>query len=146
METVAEATTPVVYQALLEPKLDWRPEATMRIDDLERNADTIGQQVFKWIVGDIGADDEEATIGTAHEHRIEAIETKDSQRSFAVHARAAATGENAHTTLTKLEPAFEAPATTSITSIRGSRRASRLQTRSSTSVSVPSRSPRSTGG
>jgi len=107
-ETVAEATTPVVYQALVEPKLDWRPEATMRIDDLERNADTMGQRLFKPLFGDLTADDKESTLPSSHERRIEAIETKDGQHSFAVHARAVAVGENARATLTKLEPAFEA--------------------------------------
>jgi DNA helicase HerA-like ATPase len=106
VDTLATTDSTVVYQAMLTPKRDWRATADARIDQLERDRDTLGQRLFAFIEGDVDVEPNPTTEDPKHRERIESIRAADKRRSFVVNARAVAEGPDATATLRELANAF----------------------------------------
>jgi len=117
VDTLATTDSTVVYQALLTPKRDWRATADVRIDQLERDRDTLGQRLFAFLENDVDVDPNPTTEDPKHRERIESIRAADKRRSFVVNARAVAKGPDARMTLRELANAFT-PASGSFYEIR----------------------------
>jgi DNA helicase HerA-like ATPase len=108
VDALADADATVHYQALLDPKPDWRADATARIDRLRYNEDTFGQRLFAFIAGDFETDPDIETLSPAHRDRIRSIEATDTKHTFSVYSRAVAAGPGAAATLDELESALSA--------------------------------------
>ena len=102
-----ETETTVVYQAILTPKPDWRPDAEIRIDRLKRHRDTFGQRLASNLTGEYEADPDIEDADRSHRERIESIRAADMRRSFVVNARAIASGPRAEATLREMGNAFQ---------------------------------------
>ena len=109
VDALADADATVHYQALLAPKPDWGADASLRIDRLTRNRDTPAQRFFDFLLDDYTVDPDVEDADPAHQRRIRSIQATDPGRSFAVCARAVASGDGAEATLeefgTALRPA-----------------------------------------
>lgn len=105
IDALAESEATVQYQVLLVPKSDWRIDASMRLEQLQRDCDTIGQQVISAILAS-GPSDAEGTVDRFHQQRIESIEATDPKHTFSVYVRAMADGPDAASTLTTLGDAL----------------------------------------
>lgn len=86
VETLAESTVPMVYQALLRPKSEWTDDVVNRRIDLEQGTDTPASIIVQSIFNSQDDPHDTEPIGAAAE-RIEEIENRDAQRSFVVNAR-----------------------------------------------------------
>lgn len=107
-DALANSDSRVVYQAVLAPKVNWKADADLRVDDLVRNRDTPGQRFLDSWLGPDSVDEQERSTDPAHRERIESIEETDPRRSFVVNARAIATGPDAERVLETIGNAFQA--------------------------------------
>jgi hypothetical protein len=105
-DALVDADVPIAFQALVQPKPDWRGDAQYRIDDLRRGEDTRGARILRYFVeppdGEYGPRDVD-DLGDETAKRVKEIREKDAQRSFTVNARAVALGTDSTTTETALE-------------------------------------------
>ena len=108
VETLADADATVVYQALLEPKPDWRADAKLRIGQLKRDRDTPAQRAFDFLSDEYAVDPELEDADPAHQRRIRSIQATTPKRTFRVHARAIAAGSDSVAVLEELGNAFQA--------------------------------------
>ncbi|NHN47985.1 ATP-binding protein [Halostella sp. JP-L12] len=89
-ETMANATEPMVYQALLRPKPDWSGQLDERRQDIEMQADTVGDKLLNGLFGTPDPDDDHVTYSASDETRLEELSAKDPRHCFEVTARAVA--------------------------------------------------------
>ncbi|KTG25155.1 TraM recognition domain-containing protein [Haloferax profundi] len=89
VSTLAGSSVPMAVQILVTPYEDWRHHALDRQNRLKQGRDTAFQRFFEdWIMS---TDPEKNASDPVVRSRIDAIDEKDAQHSFAVTARAVAT-------------------------------------------------------
>ena len=106
VDTIANYEASVVYQAILTPKENWRPDAMARKTQLTHGEDTWGQRFFNFV---FDTHEYDATVEDADpsaKARIYSIEDAAPDQSFSVYARAIATGEDAPAVLSAAGSAF----------------------------------------
>jgi len=101
-DTLANISTPVVYQAIIEPHDPYEYMVENRKFDLELGDDTLGQKLSNLIFG-FGDDD---SIPESNQDRLDSIDDKDHRHPLAITARLIATGPTAHRTLDHLKGTF----------------------------------------
>jgi DNA helicase HerA-like ATPase len=84
VETMADASAPMVYQVLIQPKPDWSSEAEQRQFDLENHQETLGDQLVSAIVG---PPEDDLSIPASDEQRIVELTERDARRSFVLNVR-----------------------------------------------------------
>ncbi len=89
VSTLADASVPMAVQILITPYPDWRHHAIDRKQRLKHGRDTVFQRfVEDWLVS---TDPENNISDPGVRSRVDALDEKDAQHSFAVTARAVAT-------------------------------------------------------
>ena len=99
VDALADTDATVHYQALLTPKPDWGADASLRIDKLTRNRDTPAQRFIDFLFDEYTVDPSVEDADPTHQRRIRSIQATDPSHSFAVCARAVASGDGAEATL-----------------------------------------------
>ncbi|WP_313692149.1 ATP-binding protein [Halorarum halobium] len=87
LEALARLETPAVYQALLQPFPDWTSAATGRLGDLEQGLDTPAMRALDGIIPTDEPDTHRRSRDHPEQGRMDAIDAKDSRRSFVCTAR-----------------------------------------------------------
>jgi DNA helicase HerA-like ATPase len=101
-----DTDTTVVYQAVLTPKPAWQAAADLRVDDLTRHQDTLGQRIAATITNDPDPDPSIEDTDRSHRERIDSIQAADTRHAFTVNARAVASGPRAEAILQEMGTAF----------------------------------------
>ncbi|QLG28915.1 ATP-binding protein [Halorarum halophilum] len=107
VESLATATTPIVYQALLQPYPDWTGQAEDRRYKLKEGLDTPGARFVDILLPNTDYDYEN---DPAARSRLDELDDKDARRSFVVNARVVAAthpDEPSPAALAGLTSAFE---------------------------------------
>ncbi|QLH84821.1 ATP-binding protein [Halosimplex pelagicum] len=89
IETMSNASVPVVYQLVCEAHDDWSEQADDYIHDLEHGTATLGARLWEAVSPRTEEEREQYTPPASDRKRIEAITERDPQRTLRVSARAA---------------------------------------------------------
>ncbi|WP_142860789.1 ATP-binding protein [Salinigranum halophilum] len=90
IDHVTQATSPIAFQVVFQPRTVWQSEADLRVAELLDGRDTVFQQ-FVGTLLDGGLERESSSkerLSESVAKRIDAIEQKNSTRSFSVNIRA----------------------------------------------------------
>jgi hypothetical protein len=88
VETIRDASLPIVYQVVCHAHRDWSTEADTYISDLETGSVTLGDAILDTIFPRSSDDKRDYEPPLSDRNRIEAIATRDPSRTFQVSARA----------------------------------------------------------
>ncbi|GGL34310.1 hypothetical protein GCM10009037_17400 [Halarchaeum grantii] len=103
VDALTTSATPALYQVLVRPKPDWTHAAEDRVAALEHTQDTALDQVMGAL---LGTSDDVERIPRADQTRLDRLQTRETQTSFEIAARAAVFGTDSRRVLRDLRTAF----------------------------------------